>query len=102
LLFAGKGAIIVNDLYEVMITHVGIALIFGLIVMAMIYGVGDISGVHLNPVVTLGFWLAKRLPGKEIPGYVISKIIGGIAASLVLKVSFPSHPHLGYTLPFFL
>jgi aquaporin Z len=99
LVFAGTGAIIVNDTFDGIITHPGIALTFGLIVMAMIYAVGDISGAHLNPAVTLGFWLAERLPAKEIPGYALSQILGGIAASLVLKLTFPTHFNLGATLP---
>jgi aquaporin Z len=99
LVFAGTGAIVVNDTFEGVITHVGVAITFGLIVMAMIYAVGDISGAHLNPAVTLGFWLANRLPGKEIPGYMISQILGGVAASLVIKLTFPSHSHLGSTFP---
>jgi aquaporin Z len=101
LVFAGTGAIIINDEFEGVITHPGIALTFGLIVMAMIYGLGDISGAHLNPAVTLGFWLAQRLSGKEIPGYWISQILGGLSASLLLKLTFPSHPSLGSTTPAF-
>jgi len=65
LVFAGTGAIIVNDMFGGVITHPGIAITFGLIVMAMIYAVGDISGAHLNPAVTVGFWLAARLPGRQ-------------------------------------
>jgi aquaporin Z len=99
LIFAGTGAIIINDTYDGMITHLGIALTFGLIIMAMIYTVGDISGAHFNPAVTVGFWLANRLPGKEIPGYVISQIFGALAASFVLKLTFPTHVTLGSTLP---
>ena len=72
LVFAGTGAIIVNDLYGGVITHVGVALTFGLIVMAMIYAVGDVSGAHLNPAVTVGFFAAKRMPFRHVPGYVIS------------------------------
>jgi aquaporin Z len=99
LIFVGTGAIVVNDSFNGVITHVGIALAFGLIIMAMIYTMGDISGAHFNPAVTVGFWLANRMPGREIPGYVISQILGALAASLVLKITFPTHPNLGSTIP---
>lgn len=99
LIFVGTGAIVVNDSFNGVITHVGIALAFGLIIMAMIYTVGDISGAHFNPAVTVGFWLANRLPGREIPGYVISQILGALAGSLVLKLIFSQHAELGSTIP---
>jgi len=72
----GTGAIIINDINNGMISHVGIAFAFGLVLMTMIYAVGDISGAHINPVVSFGFWLAGRLPLRELPGYFLSQITG--------------------------
>ena len=81
LVFAGTGAIIINDVSNHAITHVGVALTFGLVVLAMIYTMGDVSGAHLNPAVTLGFWLARRLEGLSVLPYIVSQCLGGIAAS---------------------
>jgi aquaporin Z len=99
LVFAGTGAIVINDASGGAITHVGIALTFGLIVLAMIYTVGDISGAHLNPAVTLGFWAARRLPGREVLPYIASQITGAILASILLRFLFPENKLLGATLP---
>ena len=77
----------------------GVALTFGLVVMAMIYAVGDVSGAHLNPAVTCGFWLARRFPGRAVVPYVLSQLAGAVLASLVLRLLFPHHPTLGATLP---
>jgi MIP family channel proteins len=99
LVFAGTGAIIINDVSDGTVSHVGIALTFGLVVMAMIYSVGDVSGAHLNPAVTLGFFLARRLPGRWVLPYVLSQLAGAILASFALKLLFPSHETLGATLP---
>lgn len=99
LVFAGTGAIVINDVTQGTITHIGIALTFGLIVLAMIYAIGEISGAHLNPAVTLGFWAAGRMPGSEIPGYLGAQSAGAFAASGALKFLFPTHGTLGATLP---
>jgi aquaporin NIP len=99
LVFAGTGAIIINEVSHGATTHVGIALTFGLIVLAMIYTVGDISGAHLNPAVTLGFWTARRLPGRDVLPYVASQITGAILASVLLRFLFPENQLLGATLP---
>ncbi len=99
LVFAGTGAIVINATSGGAITHVGIALTFGLVVLAMIYTFGDISGAHLNPAVTIGFWAARRLPGREVSGYIGSQIFGAIAASVVLRLLFPKNELLGATLP---
>ena len=99
LVFAGTGAIIINDVSGGAITHAGIALTFGLIVLSMIYTFGDISGAHLNPAVTIGFWAARRFDGARVLPYVGAQIGGALAASLLLHALFPTHTTLGATLP---
>ena len=99
LVFAGTGAIVINDSSGGVIGHAGIALTFGLVVLAMIYTFGDVSGAHLNPAVTLGFAAARRFPAKEIPGYISAQLGGAFAASGLLKLLFPAHASLGATLP---
>lgn len=99
LVFAGTGAIVVDDVTGGAVTHVGVALTFGLVVMAMIYSLGEVSGAHINPAVSIGFWIAQRLPGSEMLGYVASQSAGAIAASLTVAAIFPDHAGLGATLP---
>jgi aquaporin Z len=99
LVFAGTGAIVVNEVSGGAITHVGVALTFGLIVLVMIYTFGDISGAHLNPAVTVGFWAARRMPVGQVPVYVSSQVLGAVAASVALRVLFPQSKLLGATLP---
>ncbi len=99
LVFAGTGAIIINQTSNGAITHVGIALTFGLIVLAMIYTLGEVSGAHLNPAVTLAFCTAGRLPWSEALPYLASQGAGAFAASGLLRWLFPQHATLGATLP---
>ena len=99
LVFAGTGAIVINDTTGGGIGHAGIALTFGLVVMAMIYAVGDVSGAHLNPAVTIAFWFSGRLPGRQVSSYVVAQLLGGTIASGLLCFLFPAHPTLGTTLP---
>jgi len=99
LVFAGTGAIVINGVTGGVVTHLGIALTFGLVVLAMIYTVGDISGAHLNPAVTLGFLAAGRCELKTVPGYIASQLLGATAASLLLRFLFPQSATLGITLP---
>jgi aquaporin Z len=99
LVFAGTGAIIINEASNGAITHVGIALTFGLIILAMIYTFGDISGAHFNPAVTIGFWVSRRLNGREVVPYIASQCVGAISASAILRLLFPQSRLLGATLP---
>jgi aquaporin Z len=99
LVFAGTGAIVINDVSGGTVSHVGIALTFGLIVVAMIYAVGDVSGCHINPAVTLGFFAARRFAGRSVGPYLLSQCLGAVLASLVLRGLFPGHPTLGATVP---
>jgi aquaporin NIP len=99
LVFAGTGAIVINDLTGGAVSHVGIALTFGLVVMAMIYSIGDVSGAHINPAVTTGFFLAGRLPARLVLPYIASQIAGAITASLLLFTLFGNHAALGATTP---
>lgn len=99
LVFCGTGAIIINQETGGTVTHAGIAITFGLIVMVMIYALGGISGAHLNPAVSIAFAFAQRFPLKQLLPYVISQCIGAMLASLVLKCLFPANQFLGATIP---
>ena len=99
LVFAGTGSVVINDITGGTVSHVGIALTFGLIVMAMIYSIGDISGAHINPAVTIGFFVARLFKGKDVTPYIACQILGAISASGVLYLMFPEHKTLGATLP---
>lgn len=99
LVFAGTGAIVINHTSNGAITHAGIALTFGLIVLVMIYTFGDVSGAHLNPAVTTAFAAARRFPWREVPAYVAAQSCGAFAASGLLRTLFPTDEQLGATLP---
>lgn len=99
MVFCGTGAIIINQEMNGVITHPGIAATFGLIVAAVIYALGDVSGAHINPAVTIAFALRKVFPVKEIIPYVLSQSVGAILASLTLHLLFPLNEQLGGTSP---
>ena len=99
LVFAGTGAIIINDVSGGSVSHFGVAATFGLVVMAMIYTLGNVSGAHLNPAVSFGFWLARRFPARKLVGYIASQCAGALLASGTLRLLFPQHATLGATLP---
>jgi MIP family channel proteins len=99
LVFAGTGAIVINDVSGGVVSHVGIGLTFGLIVLAMIYAIGDVSGCHLNPAVTVGFFAARRFQGRWVVPYIVSQCLGALLASFTLRWMFPAHATLGATFP---
>ena len=99
LVFAGTGAMVVNEITGGVIGHAGVALTFGLVVAAMIYTFGDVSGAHFNPAVSIGFALAKRFPAADLPAYLAAQLLGALTASGSLKLLFPDSLRLGMTLP---
>jgi aquaporin NIP len=99
LVFAGTGAIVIDHASGGAIGHPGVALTFGLVVLAMIYTFGDISGAHFNPAVTVAFAAARRMAWREVPSYVGAQLLGACAASGLLRALFPTDITLGATLP---
>jgi aquaporin NIP len=99
LVFAGTGAIVINQVSGGTVSHVGIALTFGLVVLAMIYSLGDVSGCHLNPAVSLGFVVARRLEPRWVLPYLAAQLAGALAASATLRFLFPESTSLGMTIP---
>jgi aquaporin Z len=98
LVFAGTGAIAVDSVtHEV--THVGISLVFGLVITVLIYAFGHISGAHFNPAVTVGFWALGDFPARRVPLYVIVQLLGAIAASGTVRALFGNSGTLGVTVP---
>lgn len=98
MIFCGTGAMTVNEVTGGDVTHVGIAITWGLIVMAMIYAFGETSGAHFNPAVTIAFAYAKKFAWKEVPKYIIAQVLGAFAASLILCYLFPTSEYLGATI----
>ena len=99
LVFCGTGSMIVNDLTQGSVTHVGIAITFGAIVMAMIYAFGNISQAHINPAVSIAFSITDRFDHKHLLGYISFQILGALLASGLLNIIFINHPTLGATIP---
>jgi MIP family channel proteins len=99
LVFAGPGAAVINTYSNGGVTSLGVALSFGLVVGAMIYAVGHISGAHINPAVTLAFTATRHFPLRDVPGDVIAQFGGAIAASLLTRALYGNVAHLGSTVP---
>ena len=99
MIFCGTGAMTINEITGGDVTHVGIGITWGLIVMAMIYAFGEISGAHFNPAVSIAFAYAKKFSLKEVPKYILFQVAGAFSASLLLMWLFPKSELLGATIP---
>jgi len=100
LVFAGCGAIVAEAEHPGTLGAIGIAFVFGLIVMAMVYATGHLSGAHLNPAVTLAFALTRHFPRAEAVAYLLAQLAGALVAAALLAAVWPSQPAaLGTTLP---
>ena len=98
LVFAGAGAIMV-DAKTHALGHVGVAISFGLVIMAMIYAVGHISGAHFNPAVSFAFAISRHFPWPRLAGYWTAQLLGALAAAAILRGSLGNLAHTGATLP---
>jgi len=99
LVFAGCGAIVIDSLSHGQITHVGVSIVFGLVITAMIYATGHISGAHINPAVSLAFALTRHFPLWRVPLYWATQFLGAIAAAGLLRAMFGNVAKLGATVP---
>jgi MIP family channel proteins len=98
LVFAGAGAVMV-DAKTHALGHVGVALTFGLVIMAMIYAVGHVSGAHFNAAVTFAFALSRHFPWRRAAAYWGAQLLGALAAAAILRGSLGDVAHVGATLP---
>jgi aquaporin Z len=99
LVFCGTGAIVINQQTGGSIGHLGISLTVGLLVMTLIYALGNISGAHFNPAVSIAFTVSRKFPANKLVPYIFSQLIGAVMASLFLKLLFPQNEILGGTSP---
>jgi aquaporin NIP len=100
LVFAGCGAIVTNQKYEGALGAVGVSLVFGLIIMAMIYATGHLSGAHINPAVTIAFTLTRHFSPREAVVYIGAQLAGATSGALALLAVWTDKPaHLGSTVP---
>jgi MIP family channel proteins len=100
LVFAGCGAVVTDAVYDGALATVGIALVFGLVIMAMVYATGHLSGAHINPAVTVAFTLSRRFPERDAAAYIVAQLLGAAAGAFVLLAVWPDQPAaLGATVP---
>jgi len=97
LVFTGCGAVVANDLFNVGCGALGINIVFGLVVMAVVYSIGNVSGAHINPAVSIAFCASGRLERRLLAPYVAAQCLGAIAAAFTLRLLFPEHPGYGMT-----
>src|SRR6202040_511054 len=89
LVFGGCGAAVLAGSH---IGFAGVAFAFGFTLLAMAYAIGPISGCHINPAVTIGLFLSKKITAKDVPGYIVGQIVGGFLAAAVLLVILKGMP----------
>ncbi|XP_051223680.1 aquaporin NIP1-2 [Lolium perenne] len=100
MIFAGCGSVVVNQRTGGTVTFPGICIVWGLVVMVMVYSVGHVSGAHFNPAVTIAFATCRRFPWKQVPSYVLAQVLGSTLASLTLRLTFGGgHEHFFGTTP---
>ncbi len=100
LVFAGCGAMVTDARYDGALGTVGVALVFGLIIMVMIYAIGHLSGAHINPAVTVAFTLTRHFAPRDASAYIAAQFIGATCGALVLLAVWPDQPAgLGATVP---
>jgi aquaporin NIP len=100
LVFAGCGAIVADARYDGVLGAVGVSLVFGLIIMVMVYATGHLSGAHINPAVTIAFTLSRHFPPRDAAAYLAGQLAGAIAGALMLLAVWPDQPgDLGATVP---
>src|SRR6516162_5086762 len=98
LVFAGTGAIVIDAITH-SITHVGVSLVFGLVVAALVYALAHVSGAHFNPAVTIGFWTAGECRGARVLPYIAAQVLGAVSAAAVIRAMFGVVASLGTALP---
>jgi aquaporin NIP len=100
LVFAGCGAAVTNASYDGALGTVGIALVFGLVIMVMIYATGHLSGAHINPAVTIASTLTRHFPARDAAAYIGAQLAGAVAGALLLLAVWTDKPaRLGATVP---
>jgi len=99
LVFCGTGAMVIDQQTGGAVSHVGVSITWGLVVMSLIYSIGNLSGCHINPAVSIAFTIAGRFKAQLLPGYIASQLTGALLASFTLKLLFPASPSLGATMP---
>jgi aquaporin NIP len=100
LVFAGCGAIVADSRSDGGLGVVGVGIVFGLVIMVMVYATGHLSGAHINPAVTVAFTLTRHFPARDALAYVGAQLAGALGGALVLFAVWPGQPaELGATAP---